>query len=348
MKTGLVLILLCVVTSICFAQNERLIPCRKGNLWGYCDENGKTILEHKYERTWFFSPDGVARVKNKGLFGFINREGKLLIIPRYASASDYHMGLAKINNRGKEFCINLEGDEEPCEPPEEMNEDPEEEANAFTFIPRGNQLELILTGSSDTIPGLFDDIKIIKRYSFPTVHQFALVSKKGYWGGYNETGTAVAPIEFEKLDILDMQFYKGKLNNRWGVRKFSGEIILPFEYDSIVKVVNLANMAKNIQENEHFIVGKNGKYGVMNEDNEFVLPLVYDEIVNPEPCTCEAEYVVKQGKYFGLANSNGELILPVKYMRIEPFRGHSITLVHAKSNREGYVNKNGREYFTEQ
>ncbi len=113
-----------------------LFPVIKNNLWGYIDSSGKTVVEPRYDHASQFSeglglvktpkPDGkllcidakgkiafeinpnwsymkpfnngLAAVKDKEtkLYGYINREGELVIPHKYSAAGDFSEGLAKV------------------------------------------------------------------------------------------------------------------------------------------------------------------------------------------------------------------------------------------------------------
>src|SRR5690606_39734726 len=95
---------------------QELIPFRKGNLWGYADDQGKIVIEPRFERTWFFTGDDVARVRQKGLYGYIDRSGNFVIPPKYTAAGDFDLGIAAVRDGKRELCINLDGNPDECNP----------------------------------------------------------------------------------------------------------------------------------------------------------------------------------------------------------------------------------------
>ena len=48
-----------------------LVPYRKNNLWGFAEQSGKIVIEPQFEDVWFFT-DGLAKVRVKNLYGFID------------------------------------------------------------------------------------------------------------------------------------------------------------------------------------------------------------------------------------------------------------------------------------
>ena len=67
----------------------KYIFAQKGGKWGLYDQNGKLVLEHRYEEILNpnmpdeYKVNGPVRVKTGGLWGAINQDGKLFIQPQY-------------------------------------------------------------------------------------------------------------------------------------------------------------------------------------------------------------------------------------------------------------------------
>ena len=331
-----------------YGQDGPLIPYRKGALWGFSDSSGNLLVEPKYDQTFFFSPDGLARVKQNGLYGYINREGKMVIIPQYTNAGDFFMGVAEVEKKKRKYCINVDGDLEECNPPdhdvlfEEDNPPPFE-----VFIDSTGQSRLIFLHSGDTLTEKFDKIRLLSRYFFPTTSYFALVSVNQKWGAYNENGIQIVRPEFDRIDILDMKSFKALKAEKWGVMSFHGETILPFAYDSIAKVSDVQSEAEALTRREHYIVGQRHQFGIIDDKGNVILPLTYDGIELPKPCNCPLEFVVKKDGLYGLVDAEGKTILPIRYRFVTSFNGSPFTLVKDADGREGYVSKEGKEYFGE-
>src|SRR5450830_1605932 len=88
-----------------------LIPYRKGNVWGFCDQNKKMVIPAVYEGASRFS-EGLARVELKGKYGYINTQGKMvtpIIYDQVYDFSDNDGGLAEVELKGKWGYINTQG-----------------------------------------------------------------------------------------------------------------------------------------------------------------------------------------------------------------------------------------------
>jgi hypothetical protein len=157
----------------------------------------------------------------------------------------------------------------------------------------------------------------------------------------------IAPIEFRKLDILDMNSFKAVRETKWGVNDFQGRNVIPFDYDSISKVTELLFLEDRLHKNDHYVVIKKNKFGVLNSSNNAVIKVEYDSIGVPRPCSCPAEYVVTKNGLSGITDYKGKLLIPLKYASVQPFQSAEVTLVKTVSGKEGYVRRDGMEYFVE-
>lgn len=326
------------------AQPFGWIPYRKGDAWGYSDSTKRIVLEPKYDRTYFFSADGLARVNMQGRFGFIDQEGKLVIVPAFTKAGDFVMGVAQVETKNKKFCINLEGDEDEC-PPSEDGLEPGDDWEPLSVVQDNHAYRLLINETNDTLAEPFSSIKIVRKSIFPKPVTFALVERNKFYGAYDERGNAIAPVEFESIEFIDMEFYKAKKNNKWGVRNFSGELILPFEFESVTKVPDVHYLETPEIRNDHFIVSRNQKYGIIDSRKNFIAEFIYDKIETPVGCSCPTQYVVKKENKAGLLDYKGDVIIPMKYSYIEPFYLSKFTLVRDANNKEGYISGKGVEFF---
>ncbi len=79
-----------------FRYGRGVLIDRAGH-WAFIDKSGKVVLSLPQElrEVWGFS-EGLARVKAGARYGFIDRQGKLVIKPQYRWADDYSEGLAAV------------------------------------------------------------------------------------------------------------------------------------------------------------------------------------------------------------------------------------------------------------
>lgn len=78
------------------------------------DKQGKNKTGFVYENDWFFAGvfiNGVAAVKQNGLWGFVKPDGAILLPAQYEFAFPFFEGLAVIKKNGKFGCIDMSGKE---------------------------------------------------------------------------------------------------------------------------------------------------------------------------------------------------------------------------------------------
>jgi len=119
-KRILVLPILILVTLNACKQNStdtglpnfdyKLIAVKQSDKWGYVDKNGKMLIAPKYNRAYPFS-DGLALVLGENnKWGYIDQKGNYVVQPQYANASCFSEHLAFVTQPGGYIqCIGTEG-----------------------------------------------------------------------------------------------------------------------------------------------------------------------------------------------------------------------------------------------
>ncbi|MDO5090957.1 MAG: WG repeat-containing protein [Cardiobacteriaceae bacterium] len=81
---------------------DGLLAVEKNGRWGFINRQGRLVIPAEYEETNGFA-ESKAAVKLDGLWGVIDTSGKLLVQPRYQSAHRYFSGLLPVSKNGKNF-----------------------------------------------------------------------------------------------------------------------------------------------------------------------------------------------------------------------------------------------------
>lgn len=79
--------------------NEDIARVNIGNSWGFINKNGEIIIETKFQLVKDFHEGFAAfMVKKFGMkkWGYINKEGKIIVNPIYDEAGDFNNGIAKV------------------------------------------------------------------------------------------------------------------------------------------------------------------------------------------------------------------------------------------------------------
>lgn len=109
MKSIFKIITLVLVASSSVAQDKgKLFPISEGELWGYIDQTGKTVIIPQFRSAGHFS-EGLAEVRVKGTYGYIDQLGNIVIAPKFDLALPFQSGIAKVFIDAKPYFINREG-----------------------------------------------------------------------------------------------------------------------------------------------------------------------------------------------------------------------------------------------
>jgi hypothetical protein len=85
-------------TNMTFFSNGYIAALRLN--WVFMDKTGKLLTAQQYddlkESPAYFFSEGFARICLNGKYGYINRQGKDLVYPKYSKASHFHNGMAKV------------------------------------------------------------------------------------------------------------------------------------------------------------------------------------------------------------------------------------------------------------
>jgi hypothetical protein len=78
---------------------------KKEDKYGWCDENGKTIIEPTYEDAFNFWNNKLSPVKISEYYGFINQDNKIQINPQYKLALPFNNGVAFVTDENDKIGI---------------------------------------------------------------------------------------------------------------------------------------------------------------------------------------------------------------------------------------------------
>lgn len=89
-------------------QKKELYPIVENGLWGYIDKSGKVIIKPRFRSAGEFA-EGFAPVRLNGTYGYIDNSGGFVIQPKYDVAYSFDNGQAKVYIDGKPFFIDYKG-----------------------------------------------------------------------------------------------------------------------------------------------------------------------------------------------------------------------------------------------
>ncbi len=89
---------------------EGLAAVRENGMFGFINEAGEMVIPPQFKSAFFsVFVDGMAAIGTQSLWGYIDRSGKFVIPPRFERASDFREGLAAVRLEGKWGFIDRSG-----------------------------------------------------------------------------------------------------------------------------------------------------------------------------------------------------------------------------------------------
>lgn len=226
---------LAITDTFSFLGNCRdgLLNFKQNNKYGYLDKQGKVVIPAMYQNAATFA-NGLAPVQlaEYGKYGYINTTNKMVIEPKYVFADGFYEGYATVYAERKFY--NMSG------------------GNANT-----NKIGLIDTWGNEVIQPVYESVSLKKRGGL------FVVSKDGKEGLVDSTGKILLPADNKDIG----EFYDGiakveKTSGMYGVINTKGKFLLPADYTEI----------SFLYSNEGFYARKDGKYAVYNKDMKVIIP----------------------------------------------------------------------------
>lgn len=211
--------------------------------YGYIDRDGKIVIPFTYEWLGCYSEELIPYV-NEGKYGYINTSNKIEINNIYKEADSFHEGVAAVTIDGEKFG----------------------------FIDRKGEC---------VIPFKFD-------YSCRFSEGLAAIKIKDKWGYIDHSGDVVIDTLYdrvndfmlgsaivgicigEKMEVNDEygnHYFYRKI--KYGLVDHNGKLLTPLEYDKIGEL-----------KGDKYIVEKDNCFGVIDVVGQVVLPCIYNGLSN--------------------------------------------------------------------
>jgi len=150
----------------------------------------------------------------------------------------------------------------------------------------------------------FEDLTIFDR------NGLAPVSKDNIYGLINALGEVIIPFEYQSIVLSTVNAYSVSKNDKWGYITKTNQILIPIEYDVT------SDFIENV-----CAVKKAGKWGFIDLINQTVIPFEYDGCSD---FRAGLAGVVKNGKW-GVINKQNDLIIDYQYEYLTPVDENFIT-----------------------
>ena len=294
--------------------DEGLAAVKLKGKWGFIDKSGKEVVPLKYDKVWGFD-EGLAGVKLKGKWGFIDKSGKEVVPLKYEDVGLFSEGLASVKLKGKWGVIDKSGKE--VVPPKY------DKVWIFSEGLAGVKLKgkcgFIDKSDKEVVPLKYDKV-----WSFS--EGLAVVKLKGKWGYINKSGKEVVPLKYDNEEwYFDEGLAYVVLNGKCGFVDKSGKEVVPLKYDATGGF------------NEGLAgVKLNGKWGFVDKSGKEVVPLNYDATGGFN----EGLAGVKLNGKWGFVDKSGKEVVPLNYDETRGFN-EGLAAVELKG-KCGFIDKSGK------
>lgn len=281
---------------------------------GLKDDDGNIILPGKYDYDIGVGypkfVEGMASVKLKGKYGYIDKTGTEIVVPKYSYAGYFIEGLASVGLDGRYGYIDKTGKEVvPLKYEYYFGYWGSGFSKEYAQVKLNGKYGLIDKSGREITPIKYEDVGWYQ-WSRTSIFSDGLAAVKlnNKWGLVDTTGREVIPTNYDEiynfLHSADDAFPKGligvRINDSYGyVDAATGKELTPLKYSSVSPFVNgIAKVrAKGNNKviildrffNESFILDndynsdykrfiREGKTGVLNKEDQLVVPCVYDTI----------------------------------------------------------------------
>ncbi len=267
-----------------------LIPVKSGDDYGYIDREGKIVINPQFSEATIFR-EGLAMVKTSGKdqkYGYIDEKGSYIINPQYKYATPFSEGLAWV------VLPN----------------------SAPTAIDTDGKVQITLQ-NAETVSRFHNGLAA-----------FSTIDKEGKekWGFVDKNGNIAINPQFDRV----YYFADGKCavkndKDKWGFIDTSGKLIINYQFDRVLDF-----------QNGYAIVYKDEKAGTIDAEGKFSINPQFENIY-----TDNKEFIINQGDKWGWSDNKGKIIINPQFSDLNRFNNSDLAPVKSGDS-WGYINKEGK------
>jgi hypothetical protein len=291
MRYKIILILLLAHIST-FAQNNKLIPFREGDKWGFSNEKKELIIDPAFDQVTPFK-NGFSIVYLNGQSGVINKSGNFIINPDSIAIMPIDSNLFIIAKRiESKTTMGLINEEEIVIPQKYKSIRPK---NDYLEIEdHSRKMGICKLNGKITIPVEYDYIQYLE-------DDLCVVSKDNKQALFKLDGSQLTELEYMVIGEFRSGLSKVRKGDFFGFINKKGELLGELEYEM------------NYPFSEGFaVIKKNEKYGLIDTLGLIKIEPKYD-LLNDIHLGIAS---FKTGDNWGLIDSQGNIISQAKYQDI--------------------------------
>jgi hypothetical protein len=288
-KLTLILISIFFISCSKSVGKVELFPVKSGDKWGYVDREGKIIINPQFAEASAFR-DGKALVKSTGekaAYGYIDTSGKMIISPTYKLATVFNEDIAwVVSENAAPAAINEKGE--------------------IKFsLEKAQSVKLFHDGLA----------------------AFSVADSTGVesWGFVNTEGTVIIPNQFDAVgDYNEKKCAVQNKDGKFGYIDESGKIIINPQFNAASKF-----------KNGYAIVELDNKAGVIDESGKYIINPQYSNIIIDEDI-----FLIELDDKWGWCDKTGKIIINPQFEDASLFGNSDLAPVQS-AGKTGFVDKKG-------
>jgi len=308
MKYTIALILVIFISSFAYAETRQkareLFPVEIDEKFGFIDKNGKIVIPPKFDHVTDFSEGLAAFTKGdaeSGLMGYIDVSGHVVIKPKYQWGAPFNEGVAIARYKNKLILIDKTGKQL-----QEYEHDMAEQGFAEGVAAKA----LVFTERVGVFYGFIDKTgKVV----IPPVYRHALNFSEG-----------LASVEEDSS--------QRKKNRKKGFIDHNNKWVIPPQF----------KLAKSFSEGLSAVYSERGQCSYIDKTGKVVIPAKYKQCGN----FSEGLAAVSTDSLTGFINTKGEMIIAPQFIRATPFAGGWAEVEQQTTDEfvvlRGYIDKSGK------
>jgi hypothetical protein len=226
------------MTAVSSIIQNKLVPFRSGNKWGYSDMHGDIVIPCQYDEVCFFKSDPylvamgynneqdqLALVRNETSWGVINIKGDVILPVNYTSISLYiSEGLALATSHEGVGIYSLENGSRTIP----YYFDKVVPLSPYWLVSRNNQVGLVDNNGNEMVPAIYEDIITIESRS-NGISRLGL-KKDGLWALFSDKLKPLTSFVFDYIADYANDYIEVSLNEKIGFIGINGETTCEAKY----------------------------------------------------------------------------------------------------------------------
>ena len=304
--------------------SEGLAAVKKDGKWGYIDKQGNLVIEYKYEIAESFSEE-LALVYTDKKYGYIDTKGNTVIDFKYESANSFSGGLATVKENGKWLIIDNKGT---------IKVDNLSELGIDNITTKYSNGMLTVDDSNHNMGYIDTNGNLVIGFKYNLASKFSdegiafardpQIRKNGF---IDKKGKTLIDFKYQQADYFSegLAAVQKVINGNWGYIDVNGNE-MAFEYSYTYPFSEGLGRVKNSSK----------LYGYIDKSGKVVVEPQYSEAGNFKE---KLAYVKKDGKY-GFINQSGKVVIDCNYDKAKSF-SQGLAYIE-KDGKCGYINYEGK------